>query len=232
MMEEHALELIPPETRNVGLVRLVDTPEAIAAAWREFQALKAQLLEPHDYQEIQGRTFVKKSGYRKLAAAFGVSLTCIDEVREDITGGWLWRITVQASAPNGRHADGVAICASNERRMSHPEHDTYSTAYTRAANRAIADLIGGGEVSAEEMDGAQPQPRPRSTPRPSLPVEVVDPDAPANPSQLQALRGHLNRIRKSEQQAATELGVSTLENLTRELAAEALRRLSREPNAH
>jgi hypothetical protein len=30
-------------------------------------------------------------------------------------------------------------------------HDITSTAYTRAANRAISDLVGGGEVSAEEV---------------------------------------------------------------------------------
>ena len=31
------------------------------------------------------------------------------------------------------------------------EHDVYATAHTRAKNRAISDLVGGGEVSAEEM---------------------------------------------------------------------------------
>ena len=32
------------------------------------------------------------------------------------------------------------------------EHDVISTAHTRAKSRAIADLIGAGEVSAEEME--------------------------------------------------------------------------------
>ena len=58
---------------------------------------------------------------------------------------------VKVSAQNGRFAFGVGACASNERNFSHVEHDTRSTAHTRAKNRAVSDLIGGGEVSAEEM---------------------------------------------------------------------------------
>ena len=37
-------------------------------------------------------------------------------------------------------------------RFSNPENDVRGTAHTRAKNRAISDLIGAGEVSAEEID--------------------------------------------------------------------------------
>lgn len=42
---------------------------------------------------------------------------------------------------------------SGVRHFTHAEHDIRATAATRARNRAIADLIGFGEVSAEELVG-------------------------------------------------------------------------------
>lgn len=233
-MSTDLIQIDPREPQERGLVRLVDTPENIRGAWDSFQALKLSLLEANDYQEIQGRRALKKSGYRKLAAAFGVSLERLTEEREQISNdAWLWRFVVRATAPNGRYCDGVAICASNERRMSHPEHDTYSTAYTRAANRAIADLIGGGEVSAEEL--GEPEVR-RPAPRQQAPVltprraEVipVNPGGPATEQQQAAIRGLLVRTGKDPGELAAEVGVARLEDLTVELARDAIRRLQSE----
>lgn len=55
---------------------------------------------------------------------------------------------------------GHYCCAKGcdgRKHWSHPDHDVKSTAQTRASNRAIADLIGCGEVSAEELtDDAPP----------------------------------------------------------------------------
>ena len=53
--------------------------------------------------------------------------------------------------PNGCFADGWGNCSRGERGFAHPNHDIPATAHTRATNRAIADLIGAGEVTAEEM---------------------------------------------------------------------------------
>ncbi|HOX41802.1 MAG TPA: hypothetical protein PK263_06495, partial [bacterium] len=63
-----------------------------------------------------------------------------------------YEITVKASTQNGRFAFGVGSCSSSERNFAHPEHDVRSTGHTRAKNRAISDLIGGGEVAAEEIE--------------------------------------------------------------------------------
>ena len=49
--------------------------------------------------------------------------------------------------------DAVGSCASNERRFAHIDHDVRAIAHTRSKNRAVADLVGGGEVSAEEIEG-------------------------------------------------------------------------------
>jgi hypothetical protein len=54
--------------------------------------------------------------------------------------------------PTGRSSVGVAIASWSEKKeWAHVEHDVFALCHTRAKNRAIADLVGGGEVSAEEL---------------------------------------------------------------------------------
>ncbi len=135
----------------VRMIRPIASPTEALDAWKDFQALKASLISAEDVQGIAGKQFIKKQGWRKIAAAFGISLERTNEERDEKNGRWIWRVTARATAPNGRYAEGTAACASDERRFAHPEHDSYAMAYTRAANRAISDLVGGGEVTAEEM---------------------------------------------------------------------------------
>lgn len=173
-------EMITEQPQHGGaLVRVVAQPSEIVAALREFQDLKRQILTEADYQtynqrvkvngkwENQSRKFVKKSGWRNIARSFGISLEKGNETVEDLPEGHVrvtW--TVRAIAPSGQFCEGVGACDSKEDRFQtkvyensqvvgmkteYKFHDITSTAYTRAANRAISDLVGGGEVSAEEV---------------------------------------------------------------------------------
>jgi hypothetical protein len=169
----------PAVQHGGALVRVVAHPSEIVAALREFQELKRQILTEADYQvytqrvkvngkwENQPRKFVKKSGWRNIARSFGISLEKGHETVEDLPEGYVrvtW--TVRAIAPSGQFCEGVGACDSKEDRFQakvyengqhvgmkteYKFHDITSTAYTRAANRAISDLVGGGEVSAEEV---------------------------------------------------------------------------------
>ena len=59
---------------------------------------------------------------------------------------------VRATLPNGRSVESDALCSRSEKGKDKvSDHTIMSTAKTRATNRAIAELIGAGEVSAEEM---------------------------------------------------------------------------------
>jgi hypothetical protein len=58
---------------------------------------------------------------------------------------------VKAISPDGRYAEGFGNCSKFERGFTKHNHDIPSTAMTRAINRAVSDLIGAGEVSAEEI---------------------------------------------------------------------------------
>jgi hypothetical protein len=60
-------------------------------------------------------------------------------------------VTVWIQAPNGRTQIGDGVCSTAERGFKNANHDIPTTAFTRALNRAILDLVGFGEVSAEEI---------------------------------------------------------------------------------
>lgn len=71
-------------------------------------------------------------------------------------------VLLRVTAPNGRTIIGDGACAVNERSkgadsFAHPDHDIFSTAFTRALNRGISRCIGTGEVSAEEFESDSPE---------------------------------------------------------------------------
>jgi hypothetical protein len=125
-------------------------------AWEQFQQLKRDLLTPSDYHDYGGKPRVTKSGWTKLATAFGITTDVIRLTRSRVDGlagpVILYECVVRATAKNGRYMEAVGSCASDERRFTHLEHDLSATAQTRAQNRAVSNLIGGGEVSAEEVE--------------------------------------------------------------------------------
>lgn len=144
------------ETQQItpyDIVRPLVSPDQAAYEWKIFEQLKANLLSSDDYQEIMGKKYIKRSGFRKIAVYFGLSDSILEEQkveRED--GTFYWRIVVEAKAPNGRTSVGVGICDSKERKFAHLEHDVYATCHTRAKSRAISDMVAGGALSAEEME--------------------------------------------------------------------------------
>jgi len=125
---------------------------AVIAYFKSLGELKTRLLDPKtDIVKIGGKDCIKRTGTRKMATAFIVSDRIIKDEREMVDGIETWRFWVEARAPNGRVSIGIGSCSSNEKKNMR-EHDVYATAHTRAKSRAILDLIGVGEVSAEEME--------------------------------------------------------------------------------
>lgn len=140
------------EVVKLDIVRPLMSPDKAAEEWHLFERFKAELLSAEDYQDIQGKKFIKRSGFRKIAVYFGLNDSILEQERKDREdGSFYWRIVVEAKAPNGRTSIGVGICDSKERKFAHTEHDVYATAHTRAKSRAISDIVAGGVVSAEEL---------------------------------------------------------------------------------
>ena len=159
--------------------------QQLVESFREYQALCKELLDDSDYQEFSQREkradgswqnvkkrFKKKSAFRKLAVAFDLDVAKVEMVVErDFNGRPLRaRAVYRAIAPSGRYQDGDGYCSIDEPRFSKEksreriENDLPATATTRAKNRAISDLLGTGEVSAEEMSGGHEDPVPAGPP--------------------------------------------------------------------
>ena len=119
----------------------------------------------------------KKSAYRKMARFFGLfvpdqavadveiaplgdshfvqiergnGITLITYMDENLNAIKA-EVTVTTVSPSGKASVGVGVCSAEERMFAHPDHDIKATAFTRALNRSISDLVGWGEVSAEEV---------------------------------------------------------------------------------
>ena len=133
-------------------IQTFDVEEALRQ-WEAYQIFTEKLLDKNDYIDIKGKAFKKKSAWRKYARAFNINTEIISK---DITHNDKGIVTeaefiVRATLPDGRHCDGWGNCSRREGNKNKPNHDIPATAMTRATNRAIADLIGAGEVTAEEV---------------------------------------------------------------------------------
>jgi hypothetical protein len=84
-------------------------PDAVIAGMQAYQDLLPRLLEPSDFQNAgRGKRFVKKSGWRKIARAFNLSLLIIERTVERDDEGHAIRaeVVARAIAPNGQSQDG------------------------------------------------------------------------------------------------------------------------------
>ena len=116
-------------------------------AYRELQHALDQAM-PDQIIDIRGKLFRKKGYWRAIRTAFNLSVECVREESTD----YGWRVIYRASAPTGRFADGDGACENDEKAEGQDtEHNVRSHAHTRAFNRAVSNLVGFGEVSAEEV---------------------------------------------------------------------------------
>lgn len=177
MMEEKK-EIVPVEAEEKILAPVISAENA-EKAMQAYQELCAAVLIPWDKRKIENgvivqesdyqripvrrkeggrwitefKDFPRKSAWRKLGKFYRISDEIVDRERVDREdGSFVWHYTVKSVAPDGQYTFGVGSCDSkeihDERRR---EHDTESKAHTRAKNRATSDLIGFGQVSAEEV---------------------------------------------------------------------------------
>lgn len=146
------------------------TQQALAAA---YDRAVVALIGPNDVQQEGGRTFKKKSAWRKLARHFRISTSVVGIDRAYEADDFIATITVRATAPWGQYTEAVGSCSTSEAtgRRVITVADAIATAETRATNRATSNLIAMGEVSAEEMgdrasgSARTPSPRTPSHPR-------------------------------------------------------------------
>src|SRR4029450_5509488 len=195
---------------------------AMAAAFRGYQDLQHTLDQamPDQVIQIEGRPFRKKGYWRGVGIAFNLTVTLLEERREvhgmfeDGHDNFGWIAIYQATAPNGRSAIGDGACFAIEkavRRLPNKwallpyqatEHNIRSHAHTRSFNRAVSNLVGFGEVSAEELerdddDTREALPLPPHTPH-------APPQEPARPPDVERPRPAPKRYQDPDAKPITE----------------------------
>jgi len=132
--------------------------EKAREVWQEFESFKEKLLGGGDRYEVKGKGRLNRQGCAKLATVFGLSEPEQPQViTVPLNDKHVGFITITAvETPGGRRAFGVGGCTTNEiltrdQRNRRAFHDAVAVSHTRAKERAIADLVGGGEVTAEEV---------------------------------------------------------------------------------
>lgn len=132
------------------------------ATMQRYQEITQAMLDTTDWIGPPGgdESFVKRQGWDKIANAYKLSVEILSQSIDRAPDGSIVRAhaVVRASTPERRSRDGDGGCGINEPRFAKEtgrqkiEHDIPATAVTRATNRAISNLVGFGQVSAEEVD--------------------------------------------------------------------------------
>lgn len=201
-------------TETTAIVMPAVTPVQAVEAFQAYQDLAKQITTVEDVQKIGDREFKKKSFWRKCQRFFNLSLEIQKEWKEaNADGSFTYFAVYRATAPNGAHCDGDGACTSNEKGRVRTEHDTRSTAHTRAKNRAISDLVAFGEVSAEEVETIE-----------SHAVDMITAKQIAAIGTLAGKKGYtLDQIKQFNK-------VSSLNDLTKEKASGIIDALDKRPN--
>ena len=171
-LEPTALATIPERVLPTPLPIFTGSEMASAlTAYRELQTALDRSM-PEQIIKLDGKPFRKKGYWRAIAVAFNLTVEVESERREiygDLEDGspnYAYLITYRASTTAGRSETGDGACAAAEKsrgRMKASEHNVRSHAHTRAFNRAVSNLVGFGEVSAEEIERDEhgsPAPKP------------------------------------------------------------------------
>lgn len=150
-----------PESPQTQIIKPLVNPEEALQAFNEYQALKKKLRGEGDFVEFKDKKGNKreaptKQWRTKLTRFFGISVEIIKEEVEYLQDGtFIYKATARAKAPNGLYVDGDGTCWSKTKESKDAVKDIYhltrSHAITRAKNRAVLELVGFGEVSAEEI---------------------------------------------------------------------------------
>ena len=105
----------PSSADSNTLVKPAAESDALAEHFNQYEDVVDAIIDPQeDTETVGGNSFITKSGMRKLATAFNLSVDTQYENRF-IEGGVLkYKVKAVATAPNGRSSTGVGICGSME----------------------------------------------------------------------------------------------------------------------
>jgi hypothetical protein len=158
-MQLERTEVLPA----TGMITPAGSIEQAIEQFELYQELKLRLGTADDFQQIGNKKHPKKSFVRKVQRFFNVSCEVVEiSPFRDETGkviAWLAKARA-VHLGTGAFQEGDGACSYEEKTAEDPLkekrlrtiHNVRSHAVTRAKNRAILDLVGFGDVSAEEIN--------------------------------------------------------------------------------
>lgn len=193
MTEDALMEITDAEIVAQG------SPEAFKKAFDNYISIQ-KIIDarmPDALMQIQGKVFRKKTYWRAVAKGFSLSVKEVKESYFTHGNDWGYRVLYEAVAPNGQIAAGDGTCMASEKAVydyewngrkkgkrlgvnlekteaNATQHNVRGHAHTRAFNRAVSNLVGFGEVSADEINQEAPY-----TPAEEVPKEGFSDDPPA-----------------------------------------------------
>lgn len=179
----------------------------------DFQTFKQKVKKPNGGYEWKDKAFPKKSFVRKVQRFFNISCEIIqDEPLRDGSGEIIaWIAKVRAiHLGTGAFQDGDGSCSFDEKADNGKTiHNIRAHAITRAKNRAILDLVGFGDVSAEELPlgytGDEPEPEPTQPPRGrQSQQQPARNQGQAKPQQQQVKTAQAQPVAQAQQQPAED----------------------------
>lgn len=137
-------------------------PKLVQENIKIFREALPKLLDPAvDMVTIQGKEFIRKSGWNVINAYFNVHTKPTNSWRVEMPEGEYTIVVVVEAEKNGRRVSRSAECSSLEMKGKHGGKDysslqsnCYGMAETRAVGRASAAWFMVGDVSAEEVEGS------------------------------------------------------------------------------
>ena len=208
-------------------------------AFQAYQRLQTQLdaVLKDCTVKIKGKLYRKKSYWRAVAMAFKLNVDLLQETQITSPANekdWGWIATYCARANNGQYAVGDGACFASEKRGNDTVHNVRSNAHTRAYNRAVSNLVGFGEVSAEEFnrETASPMPMAQNVPNgaASNPNGITRPQMATIQATTRALASKTNRDPKEYLQGIYNelelVGVHSTKDLTKEEASRVIEKLN------
>ncbi|MBA4544483.1 hypothetical protein H1164_16745 [Thermoactinomyces daqus] len=163
-MSANHLSLVDQKQKpaTTGMITPAGTIEQALEQFRLYQELKTRLGTEEDFQPFKNkktgevRNHPKKSFVRKVQRFFNLSCEITqDEPLYDKNGKMIaWLAKARAiHLGTGAYQEADGSCSMDEKIQQHQTiHNIRAHAITRAKNRAILDLVGFGEVSAEEIN--------------------------------------------------------------------------------
>lgn len=218
-MEENKTELGTAKPGAVASVNgdvLVPDIKKAAEAMKAFDTLKRELLDDKkDYVTIGGKLAITRAGFSKIALAFGLSTSVVSLKRIVTDRDYIVHAVGRAQASNGRFAEANASCSKSEFEgggIKGTIANIEAKAGTRAVSRAVANLVGGGVLSEDELDSS-PSANVAQQAQATKPTTPINPEDPISTKQKEYIEGLAGRAFGKEQRDVSITNVlATLAN--------------------